>query len=122
MHTLRDTHHTQNVGKHYSLIILKMTQEETTLKLLQEKLKGQIIANSEAKNEWWKSTLKFISGGLLVILTGFVNMYPKISELETKITSLEKDASYLIIENDSVKNLNKNLKIELIKIEEQKDN
>tara|TARA_B110000908_G_C9885067_1_gene284300 strand:+ start:74 stop:373 length:300 start_codon:yes stop_codon:yes gene_type:complete len=99
-----------------------MTQEETTLKLLQEKLKGQIIANSEAKNEWWKSTLKFISGGLLVILTGFVNMYPKISELETKITSLEKDASYLIIENDSVKNLNKNLKIELIKIEEQKDN
>ena len=97
-----------------------MTQEETTLKLLQEKLKGEIRANAEAKNEWWKSTLKFISGGLLVILTGFVNMYPKISELETKITSLEKDASYLIIENDSVKNLNKNLKIELIKIEEQK--
>jgi|TARA_B110000503_G_scaffold138269_1_gene224150 hypothetical protein len=97
-----------------------MTQEETTLKLLEEKLKGQRIANSEAKNEWWKSTLKFISGGLLVILTGFVNMYPKTSELETKITSLEKDVSFLKIQNDSVKILNKNLKIELVRFEEQK--
>jgi hypothetical protein len=97
-----------------------MTQEEVTLELLKESLKGKRIANSGAKNEWWKSTLKFISGGLLVILTGFVDMYPKTSELKTKITSLEKDVSFLKIQNDSVKILNKNLKIELVRFEEQK--
>ena len=91
-------------------------QDKIVNELLKERLKGQKIANADAKNEWWKSILKFISGGALVILTGFVNTYSEKSTLETKIKALEKDASLLKVENDSVKILNKNLKYELEKI------
>ena len=91
------------------------TQEEIIKKLLNEKLKAQQISNSDAKNEWWKSILKFISGGIIAILTGFATNYPKTSQLETKIITLEKDVTLLKFENDSVKTLNKKLKFELKK-------
>jgi hypothetical protein len=103
----------QNVSKQFK----KMeTQEEIIQKLLKEKLKGQQISNSDAKNEWWKSILKFISGGIIAILTGFATNYPKTSQLETKIITLEKNIDLLKAENDSVKILNNKLKFELKKI------
>jgi hypothetical protein len=75
--------------------------------LVAEALIGKRIENSKAKHEWWMSTLKFIGGGLIVILSGFVNNYSKTYELETKITSLQKDILSLEIENNSIKKLNK---------------
>lgn len=87
------------------------TQEDLIQKLLKERLKGQQISNTDAKNEWWKSILKFISGGIIAIITGIATNYPKTTQLEAKIITLEKDFTQLKVENDSLKTLTKKLKI-----------